>query len=418
MKLINTLIASTLIAGTSLVSAQVQWLDESATDLRANTLESNLRSVPASLHQESASINFAWGADQATQGRPASAGPTELGSDRPVAESRQYWVDSNGAALARGVELPISAPGAVIRISALESGSRISLDPARLKLAMNGQGVSADFGPAEITTGKDMRSQGMRVPEDSLAFRLGREASSGTLSVALEGVPSAQALVIHVHEPNSPWVARLALPRQNFLSGQSLDFDLGLGNGRQQLSVGSVQAVLASPDATQTWPLQQARDGSLSLAAAPIAARSMPGSGLYEAHVYLESQVNGLTIRRDLTLALNIAPAIARFNGQANLARSSGLGLDLGIETAMGGRFQVNAEVLGTNAMGQLEPLGYVQSAAELEAGSGTIGLEIDPGMLRASGLSAPFEVHNLALLDQGRMYLLEQRARALRIER
>ncbi len=417
MKPFKILFASTLIAGTSLAMAQVQWLDESATDLRANALENNLRSVPSSLHQESASINFAWGPDQATQGRPASAGPTPMGSDRPVAESRQYWVDSNGAALAQGIELPISAPGAVIRMSALDSGSRITLDPEGLRLTMNGQGVSADFGPAEITTGKDMRAQGMRVPEDSLAFRLGREAASGTLSVALDGVPSDQALVIHVFEPNSPWVARLALPRHNFLSGQALDFDLGLGNGRQQIGIGSVQAVLASPDASQTWSLQPGRSGGLHLAAAPVAARSMPGSGLYEAHVYLESQFNGMTIRRDLTLALNIAPAIARFNGQASLARSAGLGLDLGVETAIGGRFQINAEVFGTDAGGQLQPLGFVQSAAVLEAGGGTISLEIDSNLLRSSRLHAPFEVHNLALLDQGRMYLLEQRARALRIE-
>ena len=283
---------------------------------------------------------------------------------------------------------------------------------------MNGQGVSADFGPAEITTGKDMRSQGMRVPEDSLAFRLGREASSGTLSVALEGVPSGQALVIHVHEPNSPWVARLALPRQNFLSGQSLDFDLELGNGRQPLAIGSVQAVLARPGAGP--PLAPPRR--------PPAAGPPPGPPRRcPPRPFRAARPQGAPLA-PRNPAPSPGPSLPPspwpgqpprpFPASAPSPPAPPRRCGAWCRAAMGGRFQVNAEVLGTNARGQLEPLGYVQSAAVLEAGSGTIGLEIDPGMLRASGLSAPFEVHNLALLDQGRMYLLEQRARALRIER
>ncbi|AKS40808.1 DUF4785 domain-containing protein [Wenzhouxiangella marina] len=418
MKLIKTLTLTSLLALSTIAMAQVEWLPAGNNDLQASQLERSARNLPASLHHESAPINFAWGPEQALQGRPFNGGPTPAEGDRPQATSRGYFVDVTGAELARGVELPLSAPGAVIRVSALESGSRLSLDPAALRLNMNGRPISADFGQGNVATGRDLRDQGMRVPEDSLAFRLGRDSSAGQLQLSHGGLPQDQALVIHVHEPNSEWVATLSLPRQNFLSGEALTFDLGIGNARQSVSARSVQAVLVSPDAAQTWPLGHARNGQLTIAAAPMAARMQPGAGLYEARVYAETEVNGVTVRRDLSLALNIAPAIARFNGAVSKGRSAGLNLNLGVETIASGRYQVNAEVYGTNARGQLEPLAFVQSAAVLGAGRGSIQLDVDAGLLRSSGLSAPYEVRNLMLLDQGRMYLLEQRERALHIAR
>ncbi len=418
MKYVKTIFASILVAGAALAQAEVQWLQPAASDLRASALETNARNVPASMHHESASINFAWGPEQFTDGRRPAAGPTDTMLTGAAVESRQYWLDTTGAELARGLDLPISAPGAVIRISALEAGSGISLDAERLELHMNGRAISAEFGLEHVSTGHDMRDQGMRVPEDSLAYRLLEKVGAGTLRVSMGGIPADQALVIHVHEPNSDWVARLALPRHNFLSGQALDFSFSLGNGSRAINPRSMQAVLVSPDGSQTWSLQTGRDSQPQLAAAPIASRSQPGQGLYEAHVYVEGEFNGQTIRRDLTLALNIAPAVARFDGQVAQSRSDGLGLNLGVETAAAGRFQVNAELMGTNARGQLEPVAFIQSAAVLEAGRGTISLDIEPKLLKQSGLSAPFEVHNLQLLDQGRMYLLEHRERAMVISR
>jgi hypothetical protein len=258
----------------------------------------------------------------------------------------------------------------------------------------------------------------MAVPEATLAFRLGRGSDAGALTIRHGGVAADQALVVHVHEPNSGWIARLGLPRQNVLSGEALRFDLSLGDARQSLQPDSIQAVLVSPDAGQSWPLTTSRSGQLVLDSAPIAARSQPGAGLYEAHVYTEATVDGITIRRDLTLALNIAPAIARFDGSVSQGRSTGLNLGLGVETLAPGRYQVNAEVFGTDAKGELRPMAFVQSAAVLGAGRGRIQLDIDADLMRSSGLQAPYEVRNLMLLDQGRMYLLEERARALRIAR
>jgi len=418
MKRIQIIIFASLLTLAAHAHAQVEWLSPGANDLRAERLDQNIANLAPSSHRESHPVNYAWSPDRSLQGRPYQSGPTPIASRQPTSTSQGYWVDATGGDLARGVHLPISAGGAVIRISALDADSRIALSAEALSLSVNGRLIEAEFGSDGMATGSDMRQQGMSVPEASLAFQLSRESQAGMLTIAHRGLPVEQALVIHVHEPESPWIAQLGLPRQNVLSGEMLTFDLSIGDGRERLQPGSIQAVLVSPDAAQSWPLSVNRSGQLVLDAAPLAARSEAGIGLYEAHVYTEAQIKGLTVRRDLTLALNIAPAIARFNGIAKDSPKGGLSLTLGVETSTAGRYQVNAEIYGTDARGQLRPVAFVQSAAVLAAGQGQIELNVGQDLLASSGLGSPYEVRNLMLLDQGRMYLLEQRERALRILR
>ncbi len=417
MRYTKTLIASCLVAGSSLAMAEIEWLDTQSNDLRADRLTTDTGAIPASMHQESAAINFAWNAEQASTARRPGVGPTETGTT-PMVESQQYWMDVTGTELARGVELPLTAPGAVVRISALDNDSGLELDPDKLVLEFNGRPVSVEFGPGHVSTGVELRREGMPVPEATLAFRLTDRIGAGTLTVSHEGVRGSLPLVINVHEPESAWTATLALERHNYLAGQPLDFEFELGDGRRSIEAHSIQAVLASPDASETWPIESTRGNGLTMAAAPLADIDRPAPGLYEAHVYVEGEYRGQTIRRDLTLAFNVAPAIAQFSGEVERGRSDGLAVVLGIDSAVSGRYQVNADVMGTNARGELELLGFVQSANVLEAGSGQIELALDSDMVRASGLQAPFEVRNLQLLDQGRMYLLEDRQQALRIMR
>ncbi len=417
MKYTKTLIASCLVAGSTLAVAEIEWLDRQTSDLRTEHLSGDTAAVPASIHQESAPIQFSWSRDQALAGR-MPAGDPSASAAAPVAESKQYWLDVTGRDLARGVDLPLTASGAVIRISALDSGTDLQLQPEQLKLEFNGRPVQARFGPDNVSRGRDLQREGMPVPEDTLAFRLSDRIGAGNLRVAHTDLQADMPLVINVHEPESPWTAKLSLPRFNFLAGEKMDFDFNLGDGRENINVRSIQAVVASPDASQTWPITRGRGNQLQVDAAPLARMDRPAPGLYEAHVYAETRHRGQTIRRDLTLAFSIAPPIARLNEQAARGQSSGQGVELilGVETAVAGRYQVNAEVLGTNAHGELEPFAFMQSAAELDAGEGQIELSLDPDVIRSSGLSAPFEVRNLQLLDQGRMYLLEQRAHGLRI--
>jgi hypothetical protein len=108
----------------------VEWLKSGERDLVADRLSADAASLPASQHGESAPIQFSWA---------ASAGhASQAGMQPATVESRQYWVDIDGQALAAGIDLPTTAPGAVIRISALDGGTTLQLDSARLQLAVDG----------------------------------------------------------------------------------------------------------------------------------------------------------------------------------------------------------------------------------------------------------------------------------------
>lgn len=404
MKKHSLIIALALATGSAFAGSGVQWLQPGEQDLVADRLNADVAALPASRHGEAASINFAWAAPADYAGQSVQS---------ISVESRQYWVDVDGRALARGIELPTTAPGAVIRISALDSGSQIQLDAAQLELSIDGR----NLGRAElheVVTGAELQEQGLNVPSDTLAFRVPQGAPSGLLNLRLDGAPDQQAMVIHVFEPDSDWVAHLSAGRSNFLAGQPIDFELSLSNGKHDFAVDSQQAFLVSPDAGESWSLAAGDHGRLQ-AAAPVSASS--AAGLYEAHVYVDQRVGELTVRRDLKLAFSVAPAAGRFTGQVSRIDGPDLGLGLGVEVAAAGRYQVNGEVYGTNTDGQLVPLAFVQSASVLEAGQGRIALSVDEATLAASGLGAPFEVLNLQLLDQGRMYLLEERQRAVVIQ-
>jgi hypothetical protein len=266
MRYTKTLIASCLVAGSTLAAAEIEWLDRQASDLRAERLAGNVAMIPASVHGESAPIQFSWSRDQALAGRVPASGPAESAA-APVVESKQYWLDVTGRELARGVELPLTAPGAVIRISALDSGTDLQLQPEQLRLQFNGRPVHARFDNDNVSRGRDLQREGMSVPEDTLAFRVNERIGAGRLRVAHADLKADMPLVINVHEPESPWTATLALPRFNFLTGEAMEFDFSLGNGREAIRPRSIQAVVASPDARQTWPMP---------AAEAISWRSMP----------------------------------------------------------------------------------------------------------------------------------------------
>ena len=402
MKSVNLIATLTLAAGSAVAGDSIEWLPATERDLVADGLTTQLDAIPASAHTETSSMSFTW---------PASADRLAEPAPAVMSESRQYWHDTNSHALSEGISLPISAPGAVIRLSALDSGSTLKLDRDQLELSINGQALE-DSALDRVASGKEMREQGLAVPEDSLAIKLPADIEAGTLQLRLQQTGNKIPMVIHVYEPDSPWTASLATGRQSLLAGQDLAFELVLTDGRQELEIDRVQALLVSPDVTESWELQRNAGGKLQ-GTAPLTPTTAPG--LYEAHVYAEHDKGDITIRRDLKLAVGIAPATARFTGQV-MPASGGLSMNIGLEAAIDGRYQVNGEIYGTNRSGQLEPLAFAQSAATVSAGHGSIQLEVDASTINASELGAPFEVRNLQLLDQGRMYMLEERAHAIRI--
>lgn len=402
MKNFTILTALVLLAAGAFAAEPVEWAPTSADDMRIDSLPSSAPAQPPSRHTETEPVHFAW---------PLAIDRAESAPAGPAMESRQYWVDTTGLGLENGLKLPLSSAGAIVRVSALHEGTGALLDADRLEIEVDGQSlpVMQGAGGLELLSGSDLQAQGLSVPGDTLAFQLPKHGQPSALQLQLAGAPANQPLVVHVFEPESPWVGRLTADRHNFLAGEELRLDVSLGSDDERFAAQSIQAVLVSPDAAQSWPLE-VTDNGLTLTG--VAPSDLPdaGEGLYEVHAYLDGNRGDTRIRRDLKVAVGIAAPTARLAEGVEARSEQGLQLALDVEVAATGRYQLSGQVWGTAADGTLQPLAMAQTAAVLEAGQGRLQLEVPADLLLESGLSLPFEVREVQLIDQGRMAVLETR--------
>lgn len=402
--------ATGLLMAATAFAAEVEWKPRSSDDIRIESLPASMPAPPASRHQESEPVRYAW---------PLEVDSEQSAAGGPSMDSREYWVDTSGRELAEGLELPLSAPGALVRLSALHSDTDLLLDARELQLEVDGRSldVTRDSDGARLVTGADLRAQGMSVPEDTLAFRLPRDGQPSTLSLQHRGAPADQSLVVHVFEPESRWQGRLSAPRHHYMAGQELNLEVGLSDGERLARAESIQAVLVSPDADRSWPLEVTGDG-LGLTGRAPERLPASGPGLYEVHAYLDGRNGETVIRRDIKLAVNIAVPTARLTERAEVRSERGLVIDLGVEAAAQGRYQISGQVWGSDRNGEMQPLAMTQSAAVLASGRNKVQLEVPAELVADSGLSAPFEVRQIELMDQGRMALLESHSGGLVITR
>lgn len=410
MKNFTILTALPLLAASTFAAEPVAWAPTSADDMRIDSLPSSAPAVPPSRHSETDPVHFAW---------PLKIDRAESAPAGPAMESRQYWVDTNGLGLEKGLKLPLSSAGAIVRVSALTEGSGTLLDAELLQVEVDGQPlpVTQGAGGLELFSGSDLQAQGLSVPSDSLAFQLPKQGQPSALQLQLAGAPADQPLVVHVFEPESPWVGRLAAERHNLLAGEEFKLDVSLGRDDERFAAQSIQAVLVSPDAAQAWPLE-VTDGGFALTG--IAPGELPdaGEGLYEVHAYLDGRHGETQIRRDLKVAVGIAAPTARLSEGLDARSDNGLQIALDVEVAATGRYQVSGQIWGTAGDGTLQPLAMAQTAAVLEAGQGQLQLDVPADLVLDSELTSPFEVREVQLIDQGRMAVLETRSRGFTIGR
>ncbi len=384
------------------------WMARGPGDFRAAKLVADPAGVPASEHAESLPVQFSW---------PLAETPAAT-FDLPRVDSRQYWFDATGGELAKGISLPLTAPGAVIRISPLDASAKVRIAPDRLTLSIDDR--SLDAGALDhLADGAALKAAGMDVPEASLAFQLAESVPAGSLKLGVGALPTDERMVVHVFEPRSPWAGQLTLPARDFFTGDAISMGFGIGDGKSQLPVASVQAVVTDPTARRQFDVRLDPSSGTLVGELPKDLDVTGRNGLFEAHAYIETTTpDGLVVRRDLKIPFSVAPPLARLDGTVKAELGDGLALDVGVETAVAGRYQLNGQVYGTRRDGTLAPIAQAQVAGVLPTGSGSLQLKVDRTTLAASGLDAPFEVRGLELLDQGRMFRLERQQDALRITR
>lgn len=399
MTIHSTLLASALLAVLSLSAAQAAQPLQAA---RAGD------QVPAALvaaplpadESEHAPLSFAWALDPA---QPLQAAT-------PYASvSRSYWQQVDGTQLQRGLDLPLTAPDAVIQLSPA-AGARA--------LPANTLQVRDPAGRSSVTRSVDARAlqdAGMPVSDGSSMLRTGATSSAGAYT--LQSTQAQGRYVVQVLEPNSPLRLEVQANQAQVLAGGNVQLQARLledGATTAQLAsrrggLGG-EALLVAPDG-RSWPqrLLRTTDGSLR-AQVRIPADLGSVQGLWELQVF--AQADG--VLRDGKVAFAVARPTARFSGQAAPDPSSRQ-VALPLQMAAAGRYEARGTLYATARDGQLKPVAQAHAAAWFDGpGAGQLVLPFDQAALPA-GFGAPYELRDLQLQDQSRMAPIESRALALR---
>ncbi len=372
-------------------------------------------------------VSFSWPLGTGSADRALDLSPTP-----PVQRSKEYWLQASAADLRRGITLPTTAPGALVRVNPAPGSDRatgaagamdLALDPARFELVdERGRVHTGDAALEQAVTAEQLAAAGSPFPEGTSAFRLQAGLGAGRFLLrAPDLADGAGRYVVHVLDRASGLELALQSGRAAYLVGDVLTVEAELQENGRRLAGPTLQEVtgyLVAPNG-EARPVRFERistgaGGGTWRASTPLPGAAAPGA-LWEVEVTARGEQAGRTVLRGVRTAVAVAAPTARFTG---IAEVSGEGVrpavTVEVETAAAGRYEARGILFATDAKGQLQPAAIAHTAAWLEPGRGKLELAFDPATLATAGLKAPYEIRDLQLLDQGRMGLLHRQARGL----
>lgn len=335
-----------------------------------------------------------------------------------IGKSHEYYRKVSGAELNRGLDLHTTSARALIRLQALGAigqKEQEAIQPKSLQVTgADGKAHGNGTAMETIVDAAQLAKADLPFAASTSAFRLHPALGHGKFNLKADRLNPAQDYLIHVTEPDSPFRQTLQAGAAHYLHGQNLVVSTALTetNGKQH-AIGAMKAELVSP-AGRVFPLDFAsRDGQNYQAQIKLDANETPAPGLWEVQTHIESTIRGQLVRRSTRVALPVALPVARLNGTASLqaGKKGELSVLLGVEAASAGRYEARGLLYGT-VDGKLVPLAVAHSAKWVEAGQGQIDLSFHPALLQGS--SAPYEVRDLTLNDQGYFATLHRQARGL----
>lgn len=368
----------------------------------ADVAPARLQALPAPTGDvERAPVRFAWALDPSA--------PLEATTPH-VAESREYWRLVDAAELERGIDLQTTAPGAVVRLSPADGKA---IDPAAIRLSTRtattaGARETPIAAPLAFEQRHDaaaMRAAGLDVPDGSAVVRIAKSHGAGTFRLQ---APASGRTLVHVYEPDSPYVLKAQAIRDDVLAGERLEVAAVLQRGVTKLGGGALSGDLVSPSGAR-WPLTF-RDGRASIVV-PADAGDTPG--LWEVALYAGHVDGGVLVQREARTAVQVTRPTARLTGAATFDAGART-LALPVEVAGPGRYELRGTLYATGSDGVARPVAQAHAAAWLEPGTRTLALAF-AGVALPAGHGAPFEVRDLELRDQARHGRLETRAVAVR---
>lgn len=329
--------------------------------------------------------------------------------------SREYWTDVSASELQQGIQLPLSAPGAIIRLSPSDRiGGR--LHPSNMRLQLGRKSIPLDQATSQIANTQALRAAGMAVSDASIVIQL--KPSLGSGMATLRAPAASGRYVVHVFEPKSTLSAIALADRDDVLLGHRVHLRVALHDGGRMIPLIAAGGFLRAPDGSTTLlNYQHQADGSFAVDATPKTISTTPG--LWEVHSFtVGDDAAGNEVRRDTTTVFAAAAPDARLGEVVETRRATDHGIDIvfGVTTADSSRYAVSAVLYGRDVgTGTMVPAAYAQSAAWLSSGKGQLVLHYDRASL--DGVGAPYELHDLRLQNQPAISLVERRALAMRFD-
>jgi len=332
-----------------------------------------------------------------------------------VAVSREYLLRVSSKDLRSGIDLPTTVPGALVRLNPSGSarlGKALSIDPTSIVLTSpEGKKMLNGEGMEKLADADAMKAAGAPFAEGTSAFRLAPSLGSGIFRIAVPSANGTSGWVIHVLEKDSPIALVARTNRNAYLTGQSVRASFKL-DGVEKID--RIQAELHSPSG-ESRRLEVDRNDGNSFEIDTAVKNAELSDGLWEIHVGIETNSAEGKVLRNVHTAFAVSSPTARFLKRADVSTDAGLAIELPVEAAAPGRFAAQGVLFATDAEGKLCPIAVCQSADYLAPGVSSLHLNFDSSLIE--GFSAPFEIRDLQLMDQGRMGQLYRQARALVIE-
>lgn len=364
----------------------------------ADQSPSRLQNAPVPAGEfERKPVSFAWALD------PQAAVEAQASF---VAESREFYAVAEASEMQAGLAIDTTAAGAVIRISPAEGGRAV--DPDQVRMLRNGRLIAEPQTFQRKTNAAQLKAAGMDVPDGSAVVQLAKEQGQGRFQVQLAGAKGRY--LVHVFEPDSPFVLKAQADRRSVLAGDTLEVAAAMqrGDARVAMAGNQMAGVLVSPSG-RSYDL--AFSGGKARLQVPEDAGSEPG--LWEVQLSAGTYADGASVQRDASTAVEVTRPTAKLAG-GYAFNAAAVRFDLPVQVAAPGRYEVRGTLYATGRDGVSRPVSQAHMANWLQPGKRQLALSF--GKVNVPmGYGAPFELRFLELKDQTRMGTLDTRELALR---
>ncbi|GLS25203.1 DUF4785 domain-containing protein [Marinibactrum halimedae] len=327
--------------------------------------------------------------------------------------SQEYWFHASGRSLQKGVAISTSSPGALIRVSPL--GGR-ALEPMTFDvIRSDGKVLSASEAFSLSATAEELQGVGLARAN---TVRLSQAAGTGVVSLRSQAVSNLQAQYrVHVKEKSSSPTLSMSVNQRAFSPGERLTANIEMfmpskdksnkrdsskGVAQSSLPLDEVQGVLVSPlgNLKTVNVIRQSRAHYVVDLPMTVPNDVVPGK-LWD----LEIKAVSGEIRRNLRFSFAHFPTTAATNDHhLMLTEEGGLQARFSVAVSEPGRYEVRALLAGVNNDGQSMPIAIGHTAAWMEAPGGELALMFDHSLLKQSGLSPPYQLRGVELIDQSRL--------------